>query len=244
MWIAAAPAAYAAPCDPWAGEPAPLPGVADPDPMRARWAALRADELADRARARESSAPADAHELWQRILCLAPDREEAGQGALRTRPVRVHRPDVEIGAPEAADDTGAWPGLSSALRVASRPSFDPELVLRWRADARAELLAEIDELMGAAESRLRTARFDDALVGSREVRERLSEMRRADDLPPRWAQVFVLEATALVAMGREDEARASMAGALAADPDLSLDPSVTSRKVLHVLEAARDGGRQ
>ena len=75
--------------------------------------------------------------------------------------------------------------------MASRASFDPELALRWRADARAELLAEIDELMGAAESRLRTARFAEALVGSREVRERLSEMRRADDLPPTLKTMLV-----------------------------------------------------
>lgn len=235
--------AAAGACEPWPGEPAPLPGTADPDPMRARWAELRVGELERRALANEVGAPGEAHSLWSRVLCLAPERDSARRGAERTRPVRIHRPEVATAELRVADDSPAFAGLSRRLRVASRAKVDPELALQWRAAERARLLADIDQLMGETESQLRAARFDEALAGSREVRVRLAEMRRADDLPPRWAQLGVLEATALVAMGRDDEARASMAGALAADPELSLDPGATSPKVLRVLEAAREAER-
>lgn len=212
--------------------------------MRARWAELRVQELEARARAREAAAPSDAHDLWQRVLCLAPEHVAARAGVVRTQPVRVHRPRVEVGESEAREGRDAYAGLAGTLEVAGRRErgrVDPELALRWRAEARAKLLAEIDALMSHTEAQLRAARFDAALEGASEVRQRLGEMRRADDLPPRWAQLEVLEATALVAMGRETEARASLVRALAADPDLALDPGVTPPKLLRALDAARNG---
>jgi len=67
----------------------------------------------------------------------------------------------------------------------------------------------------------------------------LDEMREDSDLPPRWARLEMLQATAELALARDADARASMVRALAADPALALDPATTSPKVLRVFESIR-----
>src|SRR5262245_41354787 len=92
----ASPAARAADCVAWSGEPRPLPRVVDSDPQRARWAQLRAIELARLAQELEPSTPVTAHQLWRRLLCLDPKDEGAQAGVLRTQPLRLHRPTVSF----------------------------------------------------------------------------------------------------------------------------------------------------
>ena len=59
-------------CDPWPGEPVPLPRRDSRDPIAARWAELRSQELSQRAGALERGATVESHLLWRRVLCLDP----------------------------------------------------------------------------------------------------------------------------------------------------------------------------
>src|SRR5262249_393211 len=90
--VVGAASGRAANCDPWPGEPRPLPALNDPDPVRAEWASLRVTELAQWARRAETDDPLRARQMWRRLLCLDPANDEAVQGVLRAKTVRVHRP--------------------------------------------------------------------------------------------------------------------------------------------------------
>lgn len=243
LWLllgAVAPAA-AEPCVSWPGEPAPLPRREDADPVRARWAELRAAELEDRARMLEAVDPVAAHRLWRRLACFEPDPGTLAAALVRTRPVRVYRPPLAREPTPVDPEAPAAAGLGAPLALgprrvasASRASLPPEI-----AAARQPFLAQIDAHLDAAERAIRDARFDEALALLRESRRRLSEMRWEDDLLDRWVRAEVLVATVQVALGREDEARAAAARALASDPGLHLDTRSTSPKVLRVFEDAR-----
>ncbi|MEM7411023.1 MAG: hypothetical protein AAF430_12370 [Myxococcota bacterium] len=103
-------------CEPWPGEPQPLPTVADPDSLRATWANLRTQELAQVARRFEESDPMRARQLWRRLLCMDPSNDAAVAGLMRTPPVRVHRPALSW-APLEFDRAGdAW-ALDAPLGV-------------------------------------------------------------------------------------------------------------------------------
>jgi hypothetical protein len=79
---------------------------------------------------------------------------------------------------------------------------------------------------------VRAARFDAALASAERARSHGA-------LSPRTrAALEVWAATAALALGREDEARASLARALDAEPGLRLD-SATSPKVRRALDAVR-----
>jgi len=91
----AALAAHAG-CEAWPEEPALLPTVADPDPHRARWAALRIRELTELALAQEALAPVAAHRLWRRVLCFDETNPAARSGIERTFPIALHRPPVSV----------------------------------------------------------------------------------------------------------------------------------------------------
>jgi tetratricopeptide (TPR) repeat protein len=225
-------------CASWPGEPQPLPNAADADPIRARWAELRAAEVAALAQAAEATAPVESHRLWRRVLCLDPELDLAWQGLGRTRPVQVHRPPVGWGRPTPPAVADAWTALDAPVRIAREAPSAPPRSSR-EARARREL-AEVERLLAQGDASLRAARFAQALEHAATARRRLegssSEARalrvRAD----------VLAATAQVALGEEEAARQSFARALAADPGLRLDPLATSPKVMRVLEAARQGG--
>jgi hypothetical protein len=78
-------------CRAWPGEPNPLPRVDSPDPFLARWAQLRAQELARMAAALETSAPREAHQTREHLRCLDP----AGTTA-RAERERGHRGVTEV----------------------------------------------------------------------------------------------------------------------------------------------------
>jgi hypothetical protein len=240
--LLAVPSALAEPCAPWPGEPTPLPTPDDGDELRARWAALRAVELAQRARRLEATDPTEANLLWRHTLCIDPAHEAAPQGVARTSPVQVHRPPVvraaRTGSPAVTDP---WQELDVPIRV---PPLLPPPPPQDAARARA--LEEAEQRLAEAEGLVRAARFEAAVAGAAEVRTRLEGLADDDDLRERRVRLEVLAATAQIALGREDEARASFGRALAAQPDLELDPMKTSPKVIRVLDAARaarEGGR-
>ena len=225
------------PCAPWPGEPDPLPQLADADPVRARWAELRAAELADRAAALEGADPLEAHRLWLRFRCFDPGSPELRRALDRTRPVRVHRPEVErAGAGQKPELALGWQVLDQPLlfaRPAARPS-PAEAERRLR-------LGEADRWIGAAEAGVRGARFDDALESAGQARSRLAQMPQRADLQARWIRLELAEATAHVARGHDADAIACAERALAHQPGLDLDASRYSPKLVRLFQSARAG---
>jgi tetratricopeptide (TPR) repeat protein len=103
-----------------------------------------------------------------------------------------------------------------------------------RASARPERLLDDSEL------RLREARYESALELAESARAALNAQQAASN-DPRRVRVQLVKATAYVALGRTDEALDSLERALLADPNLELDPAVTSPKLMAVFYVARGG---
>lgn len=232
--LLAGSAAAQAPCAPWPEDPTPLPTVHDADPLRARWAALRLRELYAAARALEARDPARARALWQHASCLAPADADLARRARAVIPaVSLHRPPIERGGvmPEASD---AWTSLEAPIAVAAPAPIRRATVRPSAPPADAAAMALVDETA----ANVRAARFEAALTSANRA--------RADgaSLAPRTrAALEVWAATAALALGREDEARASLGRALDAEPNLRLD-SATSPKVRRAFDAVRAERRQ
>jgi hypothetical protein len=240
-------AAHAEACEAWPGEPSPLPSVDTEDGVAARWARLRADELAQLAGPLEEVATADAHRLWRHAACLDPRSARARDGSARTAPARIHRPPVQIAsrarpAPRA-DLAAALAVLDEPVRVSSVAVVAPAGVATPPpVGAGPERTAEptaLDSVLAEAEGLLRAARFEESLGRI----ERARRMLPGDDAAgARRARLEALAATAQVALGRDREARESFGAALRADPSFRLDARSTSPKVMRAFDAARESG--
>lgn len=236
--LLAAPAPAQEACAPWPGEPRPLPGLADPDPLRAQWALLRVRELAAAARALEPEDPARARALWLHARCIAPDDPELARGSELPLPsVIVHRPEVGRGDP-AAGPADAWASLAAPIRVAAPPAPARERRPAPRPSAAATGAEWVDVLVDETAAHVRAAWFEAALASAERARQAVARLPSAAR-PARTARLEVQAATAALALGREQEARASLARALAANPRLRLDPGTTSPKVQRAFEAVR-----
>ncbi len=229
---AAAPA-----CAPWPGEPAPLPNAEGDDLVAARWAAFRAAELAGLAAEAELRSRALAHALWTHVACLDGRRPEVAGALERTRPVRVRRPPLAT--------VRELPGRRGSAQDAARRLGDPVALVGLRDSLPAvsegppatSSLARAETAASEAESALREARFEDALARVERARAELPERRR---LVPAKTRLEVVGATAALALGREDEARAGFGRALALDPSLELDRAAHSPKVYRLFRAVRE----
>ena len=221
-----APGPARAECEPWPGEPAPLPAVSDPDSARARWAQLRLADLAARAERVEAEAPLESQRLWRRALCLDPASELAQSGVRRALGVRVHRPRVSWGAP-ARGSGDPWQ-LAAAIALAP-----PAPVAGTPEVSRAAALLE------TSQASLANARFEEALGRAFEARGALEQAGPGAEANALRVRVAVAAATAQLALGDEPGAHASLGEALALEPGLALDPGRTSPKVLRALEQAR-----
>jgi len=230
-----ADAATAKNCEAWPGEPSPLPALADPDPVRAEWAALRVKELAQWAKRAEKDDPLRARQMWRRVICLDPANDEALAGVQRARAVTVHRPGL-VAEPQPAERAkDAWAALDAPLGLAiDTASADRE------AESQSEFRALRSEV-GALEDKVRAAQFEQALAKAPALRARLARAPAGGTRTSLIAQAEVLTATAELALGRADAADATLRRALAADPTLALDPATTAPKVLRALAAARGG---
>jgi hypothetical protein len=232
----AGPAHAQSGCEPWPDEPRPLPTLDDPDPLRARWAALRARELDDAAHRLASVDPSRAQALWLHALCIAPEDSEALAGlAAPSSPVTLHRPEVLRGAP-APSPLAAWESLDEPIVVTPAP--------RPRRARRVDpAAAELDALVEETAELVRRAQFEEALASAERARQRASALS-GEARAARSANLEVWAATAALALGREQEARAGLSRALEADPELTLDAGTTSPKVRRALEAVRtESGR-
>lgn len=232
LWLAA-PAPAAESCAPWPGEPAPLPGRSDSDPVRAEWASLRVTELTAAARDLEGRDALRAHQLWRRILCMDPANDEALAGVLRSPVVVVHRPPLRDAPPDPTPPADPWRGLSAPIGVRVDHGAERE------DEERAARLLALRRAVDATRAQVRKARFDDALAGAETLRSRIAEAPPGAARSGLAADLEVAAATAQLALGRESQAVASLRRALDAKPDLALDPRTTSPKVLRALERAR-----
>jgi hypothetical protein len=249
-------------CAPWPGEFSPLPSVHDSDPLRARWAELRLAQLAERATSVESQDRLEAYRLWQRALCFDAWSETARDGAARTRPRAVvsrtadlaHdlRDPVPVAAAPAPPVAAApTPPVAAPTSPAAREAT-PQRVEKpaggaERREAKAEPRRDwsaIDASLARAEALIRAARFDDALGLLHKASAKLGG--ESDPLPvrERRSRIEVLTATVLVAFGREGAARARLERALAAKPDLELDPTSTPPKLRRVFGAVQAAAGQ
>ena len=228
-------------CAPWPGEPDPLPRVGEGDPLLVRWAELRAQELAQHAEALEASAPVAANRVWRHLLCLDPGDETARSGALRSQPLRVHRPEIRVG-PEAAKhepDTDSWSSLDRPVLLVARASAPPGGAPAADLTDRAASLRRIERWLVEAEAQVTAARFEEALATAAKARAGLEAFPPGRDLSPRRLRLELIEATAEAARGRDDAARACFARVLALDPAFALDARTTSPKLMRLLDAAR-----
>jgi len=245
------------PCDPWPGEPSPLPRVTDADPVLARWAGLRADELAALAIPLEAVAASDAHRLWRHVACLDPGSAAARDGVERTAVARVHQPPVRLEARRRSEDERSGdlraalealrepilvPPAAAAARVARRDAAPartaPAEDARGpapRRDAAPDFRA-VDTALGQADALLREARYEEALARVEQAR---SQLPRGEGAAARRARLESVAATAQFALGRDAEARRSFGAALEADPQFRLDSQRTSPKVMRAFDAAR-----
>lgn len=222
-------------CQPWPGEPAPLPSLTDPDPLRAEWALLRSRELTAVARSFETLDPLRARQLWRRLLCMDPSNDEALAGVLRAPAVQVHRPPLRDEPFETGLIGEAFASLSAPIGVQVDRSEER------REEAAAARLRELRQALEVVEGQVRGARFDEALGASRALRTRLESAPRGSVRTDLLVRTEVLAATSELALGRRAEAVTSLERALAANPALELDPTTTSPKVMRALEAARAG---
>jgi tetratricopeptide (TPR) repeat protein len=237
----AGPPAHARDCAPWPGEPHPLPRVGDGSPLLARWAQLRAQELARYAEAIEANTPVAAYRVWQHVLCLAPGDEAARSGALRSQPLRIHRPEVAVGPAVAGSepDTDLWRSLDAPVPLAARAPAPARAGSEAGAVGRGGSLSQIDRALAAAEAQLAAARFEQALATAARARAGLDALPPGRALAPRQLRLELIEATAEAARGRDEAARACFARVLALDPGFALDARTTSPKLMRLLDAAR-----
>jgi tetratricopeptide (TPR) repeat protein len=231
-WLSTAQAQTAS-CAAWPGEPHPLPSVESPDPFLARWASLRAGELARMVAELQERDPNAARETWEHLRCLDPARARAALPALppTTSPVSAPEPprEVALSAPPPSPDPPPAPRSIAPPVSAPAPSRSTD----W---------SPIDAELGEAQALVFGARFDQALEAAERIRPKLAPVEDAPGASQRWTRLELLAATAQIALGYYEDAQASFERALAADPAFQLDTVSTSPKVLQVFEAVRGRG--
>ena len=137
---------------------------------------------------------------------------------------------------EIEDPSKVWTG--TRLRIPLPVGTDPALDTDETFDAEDLEAAEIAALLDRCEAELRAARFEQSLASAGEARDRINARNDAADDPGR-VRLEIASATSYLALGQNDAALESLARALIADPDLELDPALTSPKVLTIFRAAR-----
>lgn len=208
------------PCAAWPGEPNPLPSVESTDPFLARWASLRAGELARRVAELEDRDPRAAQDAWEHLRCLDPALAQASRPAAPSTPA--------VSAPPATREVALTP---------PPPEFAPPV--RARSRSASTDWSPIDAELGEAQALVFGARFDQALEAAERIRPKLAPVEDAPGASQRRTRLEVLSATAQIALGQYEDARESFARVLAADPAFQLDARSTSPKVLHVFETVR-----
>ena len=200
-------------CAAWSGELSPLPSTASKDPFEARWATLRASELGRLAKALEGTQPGLAQSLWTHVRCIDPRNEVAEQRIQTLRPQIAFSPRPFVIRPKPA--------------VVQQPKKPAD----W---------GTMDRALAEADSELNEARFARAVELTDDARRELELRSDSAELRERRARLEVIAATALVALGRSEDAGESLARALRADPALELDPTSTPPKIRRLFLQVRE----
>lgn len=230
------PAAASADCAAWPGEPDPLPAAAAMDPLEQRWAQLRRDELAGLARSLEMIDRLEAHRIWRHAACIAPADLELRAGVERTRPAVLHHVGIR---PFAARDVALRrAALASAFAVLDRDALIPSSD-QARATPVEFDFEPVDRHIEIAGEWLAQARFRAAVDRAALARAKLARLEPHPAVVRRRARIEMLTATAQIALGLQDDARASVERALRAEPDLELDPLLAPPKLRRLIESAR-----
>jgi len=137
---------------------------------------------------------------------------------------------------EIEDPSTIWVG--KRLRVPISGGTGPTLRAAGKVGADDREAIDTAALLDRCEAELRAAHFEQALASANEARDRFDAQNSAAN-DPGYVRLEVASATAYVALGQNDAALESLERALIADPDLELDPALTSPKVLAVFRAAR-----
>ncbi len=111
-------------------------------------------------------------------------------------------------------------------------------VLRVPLDSETAIRLEIERFIERSETHLRAAYFEAALESADSARALLDALSESSQKRSR-VRLEIVSATIYMALGDREAALSSMGRALLADPDLELDPTVVSPKVMRVLHAAR-----
>ncbi len=201
-------------CQAWAGELSPLPSTESGDAFESRWATLRATELERLAKALEVNQPGLAQPLWSHVRCLDPRNKNAEQKAQALRPQIAFSPRPFV--------IRAKPTVAAAKKPVATD------------------FSAIDRALGEAESELNQARFARAVELTEQTRREIEGRGDTPDLRDRRARLEVIAATALVALGRSEDAADSFARALRADPELELDPERTPPKIRRLFQQVRE----
>jgi len=197
-------------CIAWSGEISPLPSTSSPDAFAARWARLRADELERLARALEGSQPELAYRIWTHVRCLDPQSAGATERLATIRPIAASSPRPFVIRPKPA------------VTERPKPDFGP-----------------VDRALEQADQNVAAARFEEAIELAAQARKQLQGRGESGDTLERRARLEVIVATAQIALGRNDEAKESFGRALEAKPELELDASLTSPKILQLMAEVR-----
>jgi LysM repeat protein len=139
-------------------------------------------------------------------------------------------------ANEIENPSKIWVG--TRLRIPLPADADSSLRIERTVDANDPGAVDAAALIDRCEAELRAARFEQALASASGARARIDARNDVADNPDR-VRLEVASATAYVALGQNDAALESFERALIADPNLELDTSLTSPKVLAVFRAAR-----
>jgi len=137
---------------------------------------------------------------------------------------------------EIDDPTAIWVGVR--LRIPISVGANPIRDVEEKIGDENSKPAGVGELLDRCEAELRAAHFEEALASAGEARERIAAQNGSVDDAGR-VRLEIASATAYVAMGQNDAAVESFERALIADPELELDPALTSPKVLAVFRVAR-----
>ena len=98
---------------------------------------------------------------------------------------------------------------------------------------------EVDTTLEVATAAYDSADFEAALDGAARARGLLPEVPESSEDRSRLVRSHLLAGMVHVALGEDDDARASFRSALALDRALTLDPARVSPKVLSTFEAAQ-----
>ncbi|HVP31780.1 MAG TPA: LysM domain-containing protein [Myxococcota bacterium] len=217
--------------------------VETPPPAKAVYVVQPGDTLWKIARRHGVSAEA----LVRENGLANPDHLRKGQSLLLPAGIQPIAPPRVTRA--ARPRPATTPAVSAPPPAEAAPGAADELASAARLPGQTEAtLGGVDCMLRDADQSLRDARFEETLADTGKARTLLTPLGSDPGTSDRRAHLEVVAATAEVALGREDEARASFERALAADPGLALQPEHMSPKVLRLfdetrakLEASREG---